>query len=336
MTPFPPPNIPLDIKPARYSISVWQSLRPFLRFHGYRLITLRDTAQAVAESLNRPLLEKWVGPAQDDDDLHWPFPAGAIFQGFRLSDSKDVVLKIIDTSKGDEVRILSHLKECDPTTSQGLHKKVVPIPEIIKVTPTLSIAVTESWGIFYSYYDDPAETWEGFADFGCQVLEGLAFLHAHRIAHLDISGGNILPSPSRDLYPQTVYSFIDFGQSFMFAPSERCFVKGDVATHKAPEMSKVKEYDAFKADVWQMGHFLSLAAEVCLFVDMLVSCLEFTFVGEQFRSGGFAGISCENEASDSSGTSNRRESLDGTQVEGATERKTVNAMTGFTPPTPLQ
>ncbi|KAJ7750278.1 kinase-like domain-containing protein [Mycena metata] len=262
MTPFSPPNIPLDINPAHYSISVWESLRPLLRFHGYRLITRRDTAQALAESVNRHLPEKWVGPAQDDDDLHWPFPAGAIFQGFRLSDSKDVVFKIIDTSKGDEVRILSHLKECDPMTSQGFHKKVVPILEIIELTATLSIAVTEEWGIFYCYYDDPADTWEEFAEFGCQVLEGLAFLHAHRIAHLDISGGNILPSPSRDLYPQRLYSFIDFGQSSMFAPSlESCLVKGDVATHKAPEMSKIEEYDPFKADVWQIGHFLSLAAK---------------------------------------------------------------------------
>ncbi|KAJ7750287.1 kinase-like domain-containing protein [Mycena metata] len=313
MTPFPPPNFPVDVKPAEYSNSVWESLPPFLRFHGYRLITQRDVASDPVE---------WASPAQDDDCLYCPFFTGAIFQGFRLSDSQEVIFKIIDTSKGDEVRILSYLKQCESTTSRGLHQKVVPILEIIEVTTTLSIAVTEEWGIFCNYYDGSPETWEEFAEFACQVLEGLAFLHAHRIAHLDVSSGNILPSPPWYPHPHRLYSFIDFGQSFMFASSESCFVKGDHTTHKAPEMSKVKEYDAFKADVWQMGDFLSLA--------LALAAEEYSFNVE-----GLPALLAKMKHPVPAELPTAEEAFMELKVEGATARETVNTMTGFTPLTPL-
>ncbi|KAJ7150233.1 kinase-like domain-containing protein [Mycena filopes] len=252
--PFPPPEIPTDVEPIDYPLSVWESLRPLLRFHGYRLLTQRDAGLALADVMNRPPAEEWAGPPQIDDPAQETYMTGALFEGFRLSDSRNVILKIV---KGKEAQILAYLQLCDPTTSQGLGRKVVPIFAIIPVTATLSIVVTEAWGCFWNYYSDSSETWEDFADFGSQVLEGLTFLHAHKIAHLDISSGNILQSPP----PHRIYSFIDFGQSTMCSHAHpgHCAVTGNTATFKAPEMSKVVPYDPFKADVWQMGHFFSLA-----------------------------------------------------------------------------
>jgi serine/threonine protein kinase len=110
-----------------------------------------------------------------------------------------------------------------------------------------------------------------------RAYQGLAYLHDHRIAHLDISDGNIVSGPlsafirTSDPRPQRSFAFIDFGLSVMYSSSDPGPFKttGDVATHIAPEMSPTIEYDPFKVDIWQMGTLLTRAAKVYLNVYVL-------------------------------------------------------------------
>jgi hypothetical protein len=64
-----PPNLP-SREPREYDADIWQSLRPYLKSRGYRLVTLRDMAFEVAEVTNQPILEPWNGPPKDDDELY--------------------------------------------------------------------------------------------------------------------------------------------------------------------------------------------------------------------------------------------------------------------------
>ncbi|KAJ7134582.1 kinase-like domain-containing protein [Mycena epipterygia] len=264
MDPPSPPELPDDVVPADCGEDEWQSLRPFLKYRGYRLVTQRDTALVMAEATNEPVPEEWAGPPQDDDALYSASNTGAIFEGFRLSDSRRVVFKIVDSSQNYEADIYTYLRLDDPAISEDPRNKAIPVFEIMEITPTRSIVVTEAWGPHWNY-PNPIDTWEEFAEFGRQVLEGLAFLHSHRIAHLDISDGNILAGPPGEHKPkpQRAYAFIDFELSIIYSESDRgpYSVTGSVATYVAPEMSETVSYDPFKADIWQMGELLSLAAK---------------------------------------------------------------------------
>ncbi|KAJ7150231.1 kinase-like domain-containing protein [Mycena filopes] len=261
------PPILRDIDPAFYRREDWSSLRPFLKSRGYRFFTVRDLAHAFASASSEPDDESDPGPAQEDDEFHWLSATGAIFDpAIRLSDSSYVVLKIVDTARSQEARIFAHLKLGDPSIALDPKNKVIPVLEVIELSATRSIVVSERWGSRYNDFTDPTETWEGFAAFVQQALQGLAFLHAHHIAHLDISMNNILEYPPGLLIPPNPpepprYAFIDFGLSVMYNPESDpgpYRVTGNVATYKPPELSKTVPYDPFKVDVWQMGEVLSL------------------------------------------------------------------------------
>ncbi|KAI0633106.1 kinase-like domain-containing protein [Trametes polyzona] len=117
-------------------------------------------------------------------------------------------------------------------------------------------------------------------DFVRQMLEGLAFLHSHSIAHRDIAALNVMMDGSR-LYPhghhpvrldssldaveqlaplrridhEIKYYYIDFGLSVRFPPGASPQVVGDVGRDaEVPELSWTVPYDAFKADVYALGN----------------------------------------------------------------------------------
>ncbi|KAJ7123214.1 kinase-like domain-containing protein [Mycena filopes] len=258
-----PPTL-RDIDPVDYKHDDWNSLRPLLKAHGYRLFTVRDMAYVFAG--REPVDEEYAGPPQEDDGIHWVSTNGAVFDpAIRLSDSSHVVLKIVDTARSQEARIFAHLKLGDPSIALDPSNKVIPVLEVIELSATRSIVVSERWGSRYNDFTDPTETWEGFAAFVQQALQGLAFLHAHHIAHLDISMNNILEYPPLLNPPNPPepprYAFIDFGLSVMYNPESDpgpYRVTGNVATYKPPKLSKTVPYDPFKVDVWQMGEVLSL------------------------------------------------------------------------------
>ncbi|KAI0772833.1 kinase-like domain-containing protein [Trametes elegans] len=130
-------------------------------------------------------------------------------------------------------------------------------------------------------FNDPEFAMVGdVIEFVRQMLEGLAFLHSHRIAHRDIAALNIMmdgrplypnghhpvnPGLSQDIlveltprlrmdYPVD-YFYIDFGLSARFAPEDSPYVVGDVGRDaEVPELSFNKHYNACKADIYALGN----------------------------------------------------------------------------------
>ncbi|KAI0365105.1 hypothetical protein BV20DRAFT_1056735 [Pilatotrama ljubarskyi] len=125
-------------------------------------------------------------------------------------------------------------------------------------------------------------------DFVDQTIEGLVFMHKHRVAHRDIAFANIMmdakplyPSghhPIRmgytpdALYPVTAlpragrgvrYFYIDFGLSSHFAESSSSYVVGDFGRNSdVPELSDDVPYDAFKVDIFALGNLYSKEFEM--------------------------------------------------------------------------
>ncbi|KAI9444358.1 kinase-like domain-containing protein [Lactarius psammicola] len=94
-----------------------------------------------------------------------------------------------------------------------------------------------------------------------QFLEGVAFLHEHGIAHLDLKPGNVLVhGKSGSLSPRL--SIIDFGLS-VFAESEETLVEGYRGTPSwaAPEVEEnARKYSAILADRFSCGKVLKYFA----------------------------------------------------------------------------
>ncbi|KAH9048623.1 kinase-like domain-containing protein, partial [Lactarius deliciosus] len=90
-----------------------------------------------------------------------------------------------------------------------------------------------------------------------QFVEGVAYLHEHGVAHLDLKPGNVLVyARSGSLSPRL--SIIDFGLS-VFAESEEFLVEGYRGTPSwaAPEVGESGEkYSAILADRWSCGKVL--------------------------------------------------------------------------------
>ncbi|KAH9015372.1 kinase-like domain-containing protein, partial [Lactarius hengduanensis] len=86
-----------------------------------------------------------------------------------------------------------------------------------------------------------------------QFLEGVAFLHEHKVAHLDLKPENALVHGSPGS-PSPRLSIIDFGLS-VFAESEETLVEGYRGTPSwvAPEVRTPAKYSAILADRWSCG-----------------------------------------------------------------------------------
>ncbi|EIW54119.1 uncharacterized protein TRAVEDRAFT_173422 [Trametes versicolor FP-101664 SS1] len=93
-------------------------------------------------------------------------------------------------------------------------------------------------------YNDPEFTTVGdVMDFIHQTLEGLVFMHHHRLTPL-----------SRAEHPVRYY-YVDFGLSVRFPAGSPSLVVGDVGRDaEVPELSSTVPYDAFKADIYALGN----------------------------------------------------------------------------------
>ncbi|KAH7101464.1 kinase-like domain-containing protein [Auriculariales sp. MPI-PUGE-AT-0066] len=199
-----------------------------------------------------------------------------VLDAIRSSDKIPVTLKAIKAQFEDEASYLQFFGQKKPSGDSRNH--CVPLLEILRppLEPATVILVFPRlvpWDVFpFSRLD------EAFEFFG-QVLEGLAFMHDHHVAHRDASWGNIMmdglhlylepPHPSRPAWPATGeprharhvarydadprkkpvrYYFIDFGLS------ARRNGRGPAGQDRsAPELAHNEPYDPFALDVYCIG-----------------------------------------------------------------------------------
>ncbi|KIJ06454.1 hypothetical protein PAXINDRAFT_121614 [Paxillus involutus ATCC 200175] len=130
-------------------------------------------------------------------------------------------------------------------------------------------------------FDHPAfETVAEVLDFMKQVLQGLKFMHHHRVSHGDCVAANIMmdakylcpdgwhpilieetPNLVGQLHHrkrsdvEVVYYFIDFGLSTLHPSEDTLLVIGGTARDRTvPEFKLEVPYDPFKADIFILGH----------------------------------------------------------------------------------
>ena len=84
-----------------------------------------------------------------------------------------------------------------------------------------------------------------------QLIEGLEYLHCHRIVHKDIKPGNLL------LDTTGVLKIADFGVAELldqFAPNDMCRTSQGTPAFQPPEIANgLDEFPGFKVDVWSAG-----------------------------------------------------------------------------------
>ncbi|KZT72365.1 hypothetical protein DAEQUDRAFT_32600 [Daedalea quercina L-15889] len=199
-----------------------------------------------------------------------------ILDAVRESDDTIVSLKMTKNDT-NEVAIAQYLSSSAVPKVPQNH--CVPILDVLldPFEPDTALMVMP----YLRPFDDPPFGAIGeVLDFIGQTLEGLAFLHRHRVAHRDCAGANIMMDGrplypqghhpvSRDLSPDAVYElvprsrsdypvryyFIDFGISSYFPFGTPPLVLGLEGRDKeVPELSKQTPYDAFKVDIFILGN----------------------------------------------------------------------------------
>ncbi|KAI0365094.1 hypothetical protein BV20DRAFT_955031 [Pilatotrama ljubarskyi] len=190
------------------------------------------------------------------------------------SDNKEIVAIKTFSRDTQELQISEYLSSLsDP------QNRTVPILRILDdpFDPTLCLMVMP----YLRPCNDPDFGTVGdVIEFVNQTLEGLAFMHRHRIAHRDIAVENIMMDGTA-LYPgghhpvrldhspdaiypvkalprsdhEMHYYYIDFGLACHFPPGASPYVVGDVGRDtEVPELSSCVPYDAFKVDIFALGN----------------------------------------------------------------------------------
>jgi serine/threonine protein kinase len=165
------------------------------------------------------------------------------------SDGSHVVLKFVDddTEELDILTALSKIKLPANHTIE-LYDTVIAITKVIALRRRIPLQ---------DYRDDT----ESAASFPKQLLEGVAFLHDQKVAHMDLKPGNVEVDGVDPERPVRLL-IIDFGVSVR-VDSEDTTIKGFRGTPPwvAPEVGKpngpTMEYSPIRADRWACGQMMT-------------------------------------------------------------------------------
>jgi len=184
---------------------------------------------------------------------------------------QDVYLKVVGR-RSQEIQIIRYLTSPELRTFSTL--ACPPVLTIIEPSslPTSAVFTTPSL-VPLSMLQ--LQSVSDCLDLVRQALEGLAFLHSHRIAHLDLGIKNIMivPAGLAVSHPQyhlrqarpVQYCFIDFGMSVQFdADQTRLHRDGSGRSITAPEVHEFRKaphgpgYDPFPVDIWCLGEEIKM------------------------------------------------------------------------------
>ncbi|KAJ2985791.1 hypothetical protein NUW54_g10029 [Trametes sanguinea] len=243
----------------------WQARYRYLNDHGYLL----------RPRYSPKWQPSWTGTNRDptfcEDSIK--LIDYQVMDATRLSDNELVAIKSFLTNT-QELRIAQYFAAIEDTRNH-----CVPIREILPDPYDAEFALMVM--PFLRPCDNPEFSAVGdVIEFVDQTLEGLAFMHSHRVAHRDVAVANIMMDAKKlypngyhpiriDYTPDTLYPvsalpragrdvryfYIDFGLSAQFPQGSSSYVVGDVGRDAdVPELSKAVPYDAFKVDIYSLGN----------------------------------------------------------------------------------
>ena len=173
-----------------------------------------------------------------------------------------VALKLLD--HGIELQIIRRL-HATPSEANHTIRLLDIIQVIVPPTNILRTVIVMPWQMTLAQWLGEKSFRNEVESLRIQFLEGVAFLHKHGVAHLDLKPSNLLVNGKRgSLSPRL--SIIDFGLS-VFVESEKTEVTGYCGTPSwvAPEVGTqhgpVMKYSAILADRWSCGQVLLYFAD---------------------------------------------------------------------------
>lgn len=253
--------------------TVWVAKQPFLASKGYHLRP-RFQPNWVPSWVKDPTLIRGLC----EDRIELPFRYGQI--DATTTDGQLVYLKQVRTDS-EELKIAQMFSS--PLIREDPRNHCVPVLDAFpdNEDETLTYIVMP----YLHDMNQPDFYWVGdVVDFVDQVLEGLAFMHQHAVAHRDCAEGNIMmeatslfPNGHHPVHPEFAldlqessrpytrfeaptpvrYFFLDFGLSSHIQPGSSKFVVGVFGQDReVPELSATVPYDAFKLDIFILGNVL--------------------------------------------------------------------------------
>ncbi|KAI0291050.1 kinase-like domain-containing protein [Multifurca ochricompacta] len=185
---------------------------------------------------------------------------GRLSFGIRMAISRDgapIVLKFLDDDTDDdgtdELKILQYLSKFRSPLNHAIELHGV-------VNLTIGRVIALPCRIPLDFYLDSRHPPRSAESLQTQLLEGVAFLHEHKIAHLDLKPGNMVVDSEHDRHSPRL-SIIDFGLS-VFVEDEETMIEGYCGTRTwtAPEVGKWDEpdtkYSPILADRWACGQMV--------------------------------------------------------------------------------
>ncbi|KAF8522276.1 kinase-like protein [Hysterangium stoloniferum] len=235
----------------------WNHYRALLESRGYHLDTIRDvrlfyeqylgieSTQQTSKSV--PPKISWRGYPADgeaDDDLckDRGLPDN-LFRGTRLRDGKKLMIKAVNaySHELDVIRFLT-----SPVLRDEPGNRTIPVLDIISVPQDkVALIVQEEWSCSIERCAPCSP--RAFLQAMRQCIEGIHFMHAHRVAHLDVSRSNILTNCAGS------YAYIDFELSRRYSSEGEPSVRGIRGTELPPEIERGDESSPFKVDIWALG-----------------------------------------------------------------------------------
>ncbi|KAF9549827.1 kinase-like protein [Agrocybe pediades] len=251
----------------------WIGMQPFLLRKGYKLRPRYDP------TWQPPWLHedksKRISPLQSEESRGLMF--GVALDAVRVKDGQKVVLKKIPTNT-DELKLVTLLSSAP--MKEDRRNCSVPILDVL-LSPVDDEYALIVMPFLASFDLLPFRFLGEFCEFSLQVLEGLAFLHEHGIAHRDLGSGNIMMDSTK-MVPKGIhfaaptthdgvslqfewntrwsvrpvqYYIIDFGESQQYKSKEGARMLGVWGQDRtAPELSDVVPYNPFNLDIYVLGN----------------------------------------------------------------------------------
>ncbi|KAJ7166496.1 hypothetical protein C8R43DRAFT_196604 [Mycena crocata] len=255
----------------------WRDLYMFLLRRGYRLRPRYDPGWV-------PSWRCTTGPIYHPAEYKDSLPAIAnifhpkVLDGIRTSDGQKVVLKRVEI-QDPELSIHRRLHHFATPAS-----RIVPLLDVIGIPHTSeALLVTPLLSHFaHPHFRFRGEVMEAMQQF----MEGLRFMHEHKVAHLDACYFNLMMDPtkvvpdginfcgtylhpddsgrrdfrckSRAAVTPVNYYLIDFSHS-LYCPEGNDVFRGVHGQDKTvPELRKGERYDPFKVDIYLPGNMLKM------------------------------------------------------------------------------
>ncbi|CAK5277681.1 unnamed protein product [Mycena citricolor] len=237
----------------------WPDYRNTLKLHGYRLETVQDAKDFYLVNARCPVPESFLLKHGDDEPDALCHDSGLpenLFRGARARDrSVKVVVKAVHLHSR-ELGIIQTLAR-SPLRDDPMNH-CIPVLDVIELPEDdLAFIVMEQWSSQLVVDSDPC-CLRLFLAALRQAIEHVAFMHRHRMAHLDISLRNLLTDYRGH------YAYIDYELSRKFEALESPRICNFRTTEVPPECetSNGDCPDAFKADVWAMGILILRASKL--------------------------------------------------------------------------